>query len=162
MVAHSSNLATNSLIELVTPGKVTDYMRILGTEGLIVRRGVEDSKAFALGLNNAANARSMMQILKKLALHQVVTHDASETMIGIMKQQFFNEGIPALLPADVSIAHKNGWIERIYHDAAIIFPPRMTPYVLVIMTSGLSENKEAPLFVSSLSKLIYDHQNEWR
>ena len=103
-----------------------------------------------------------MQILKKLALHQVVSHDASETMIGIMKQQYFNEGIPALLPSDVSIAHKNGWIERIYHDAGIIFPLNQTPYVLVVMTSGLSEDKEAPLFVSSLSKFIFDHHLEWR
>lgn len=161
MITHSSNLATNILIELVTPGKVTGFMHELGAEGLVVRRGVEDNKAFARGLNNTATARSLMQILTKLALHQVVSQDASEAMIGIMKQQHYNEGIPASLPANVTIAHKTGWNGCIYHDAAIIYPPQQNPYVLVVMTSGLSDDKDAPALVSSLSKLIYDNQLAW-
>ena len=162
MITHSSNLATNILMELVTPGKVTDFMHSLGAKGLLVRRGVYDHKAFALGLNNVATARSLTQILKKLALHRVVSPQASEEMLAILKRQHFNEGIPALLPAGLSIAHKTGWDGQIYHDAAIIYPPARPHYILTIMTSGLADDKEAPALVASLSKLIYDHQPEWR
>jgi len=137
-------------------------MHQLGAEGLLVRRGPEDNKAFAHNLNNIATARSLMQILTKLALYQVVSHDASEAMIAIMKQQHYNEGIPRLLPADVSIAHKTGWNGRIYHDAAIIYPLGQKPYIAVIMTSGLSDDKDAPALVSSLSQLIYGNQLDWR
>jgi beta-lactamase class A len=162
MITRSSNLATNLLIELVTPGKVTDFMHQLGAKGLLVRRGVEDHKAFAHGMNNATDARSLMQILKRLAMHQVVSPDASEAMITIMKQQQHNEGIPASLPVEVSIAHKTGWTSRTYHDAAIIYPPGQNAYVCVIMTSGLAEDREAPALVSALAKFIYDHQPEWQ
>ena len=162
MITHSSNLATNILIELVNPSKVNDFMHQLDAKELIVIRGVEDKKAFKYGLNNLATARSLMQILTKLAIKQVVSQDASETMIAILKQQKHNTGIPAMLPSDVSIAHKTGWINLIYHDAAIIFPSDQEPYVLVIMTRGIPDDAEAHTLVSSLSKLIYDRQHKWR
>ena len=67
MITASSNLATNLLIERVTPERTTQFMRELGTNDVIVRRGVEDNQAFRLGLNNAATARGLMQTLLKLA-----------------------------------------------------------------------------------------------
>ena len=48
MITVSSNLATNLLVERVTPQRTTAFMRELGADGLIVRRGVEDNKAFRL------------------------------------------------------------------------------------------------------------------
>ncbi len=58
MITVSSNLATNLLIERVTPERTTQFMQELGTHDVIVRRGVEDNKAFRIGLNNAATART--------------------------------------------------------------------------------------------------------
>lgn len=157
VITRSSNLGTNILLEFVTPEKVNELIRSLGVKDILVRRGVEDNKAFAKGMNNAATARSLMQILTRLAKRDVVSQDASESMITIMKQQHYNEGIPALLPIEVSIAHKTGWNGKLYHDVAIIYPPNTAPYVSVIMTQGLSDDKEAPMLVSTLSKMIYDH-----
>jgi beta-lactamase class A len=76
-------------------------------------------------------------------------------MIGILLAQHFNEGIPASLPAGVSVAHKTGWNDKIYHDGAIVYPPRHSPYVVVIMTAGLPELTEAPVLVAALSAAIY-------
>ncbi len=162
MITHSSNLATNILIEQVSPPSVDTFMRELGAEGLLVLRGVEDQKAYALGLNNAATARSLMHILSKLALGRVVSPAASAEMLNILKKQHFNEGIPSQLPAEIVIAHKTGWNGLIYHDAAILYPPNQPPYVLVILTSGLSDQKEAPELVASLSRSVYDSQTQWR
>ncbi len=131
-------------------------MQELGTNDLVILRGPEDNKAYALGLNNSATARSLMQVLVRLAKRSVVSPEASDEMIAILRQQHYNEGIPARLPEGASVAHKTGWNERIYHDAAIVFPPRHTPYVLVIMTRGLSETREGPALVSALSRAIYD------
>jgi beta-lactamase class A len=157
MIIYSSNLATNLLIEKVGAARVTRFMQELGTNGMIIRRGPEDNKAYELGLNNSATARSFMQVLVRLAKRSVVSPAASDEMIAILRQQNYNEGIPAKLPEDVSVAHKTGWNDRLYHDAAIVYPPGHAPYVLVIMTSGLSEKKEAPAFVAALSEAIY-HQ----
>ena len=155
MIISSSNLATNLLIEKVGARRVTRFMQALGTDDLVIRRGLEDKKAYALGLNNSATARSLMQVLVRLAKRSVVSPAASDEMIAILQQQYFNDGIPAQLPAGVRVAHKTGWIDKVYHDAAIVYPPQHTPYVVVILTSGLSEKDEAPALVAALSAAIY-------
>jgi beta-lactamase class A len=163
MITRSSNLATNILIEKVTAERVTDFMQELGAHGLLVRRGPEDNRAYALGMNNSATARGLMQVLIRLAERRVVSAEASEEMIGLLLRQFYREGIPALLPEDVSIAHKTGWNDRLYHDAAIVFPPVRMPYVIVVLTAGLPEETEAPALVSQISRLAYDaltHQTD--
>lgn len=155
MIVFSSNLATNLLIEKLSTARITRFMQELGTNDLVVRRGPEDNKAYALGMNNSATARSLMQVLVRLARRSVVSPADSDEMIVLLRQQHFNEGIPARLPAGVSVAHKTGWNDKLYHDAAIVFPPKHSPIVIVIMTSGLSESDEAPALVAGLSDTIY-------
>jgi beta-lactamase class A len=157
MITVSSNLATNLLIERVTPERTTQFMQELRTNDVIVRRGVEDNKAFQLGLNNFATARGLMQILLKLAKRKVVSRQDSDEMIRILIQQKFNEMIPARLPADVHVAHKTGWTGKYYHDAGIVYPPDGKPFVLVILTRGSKTESEAHALVSSLAKIVYDH-----
>jgi beta-lactamase class A len=43
----------------------------------------------------------------------------------------------------------------VYHDAAIVYPPQHAPYIVVILTSGLSEKDAAPALVAALSAAIY-------
>ncbi len=157
MITVSSNLATNILIELVTPERTTTFMRELGAESLIVRRGVEDNKAFRLGLNNAATARGFKQILVKLAKKEVLSPEDSEDMIDILAGQQFNEMIPAQLPTGVRAAHKTGWTGEYYHDVGIIYPPDTGELVLVILTQGFQKETDAHPFIASLAKTIYDH-----
>ena len=157
MITVSSNLATNILIELVTPERTNAYMRELGAEGLIVRRGVEDGEAFKLGLNNAATACGFNQILIKLAKREVVSPEDSDEMIDILSRQQFNELIPAQLPAQVRTAHKTGWTGEYYHDVGIVYPPDGRDFVLVILTRGFQQDKDAHPFIASLAKIIYAH-----
>src|SRR6185436_1291434 len=70
MITVSSNLATNILIERVTPQRVMDLMREIGANNIRVRRGVEDGKAFEKGLNNTTTARDLMIILRRIAEHR--------------------------------------------------------------------------------------------
>ena len=156
MIIYSSNLAANLLVEKVGPAQVTRFMQELGAKDLVILRGAEDKQAYALGLNNSATARSLMQVLVRLARRSLVDPAASDEMIAILRLQRHNEGIPALLPKDVSVAHKTGWIDQLYHDAAVVYPPQHTPYVLVIMTSGFAEETEAHALVAGLSRAIYD------
>jgi beta-lactamase class A len=155
MIAYSSNFATNLLVQMVEAGRPTQFMQELGAKDLVIKRGPEDNKAYALGMNNSVTARSLMQVLVRLARRTVVSPEASDEMIGILLAQQFNEGIPAQLPAGVQVAHKTGWNAKLYHDAAIVYPAQHTPYVVVIMTSGLPELSEAPALVAALSAEIY-------
>ena len=155
MIAESSNLATNLLVEKVSPGSTTAFMRELGADGLVVLRGVEDGPAFAQGLNNVGTARGLMVVLGRLAEGSAVSKEASAAMVETLRAQKFNEGIPAGLPKGVSVAHKTGSIKSGYHDAAIVEVPGRRPFVLVVMTRGIDDEAEAHKVVARIARAAY-------
>jgi beta-lactamase class A len=156
MIIASSNLATNILIERVTPARVMELMREIGARNIRVLRGVEDGKAYERGMNNTTTARDLMIIMRRIAEGRAVSKPASDEMIRVMLDQQFNESIPAGLPKDARVAHKTGSITRINHDAAIIFLPNRKPYVLVVLTRGLSDEARAHKLIEDISRVIYE------
>jgi beta-lactamase class A len=155
MITVSSNFAANLLIERVTPERVMDLMHSIGAKNIRVLRGVEDGKAFEKGLNNTTTARDLMIILRRIAERRAVSERASDEMIKIMLDQKFNEGIPAGLPNDVRVSHKTGSITKINHDAAIVYPPNRKPYVLVVLTRGIEDEKRAHKLIADISRVVY-------
>jgi beta-lactamase class A len=159
MITESSNVATNMLVERVTPGRATEFMRDLGTKDVNVLRGVEDSKAYARGLNSGATARGLMLILVRLAERGVVSTEASAEMLAILRGQKFNEGIPAGVPAGTPVAHKTGSFAKVYHDVGIIEPPARKPLVLVIFTRGIEKEPRAHRLVADITRRLFTHAN---
>ena len=157
MITVSSNLATNLLIERVTPSRVMDLMHTIGAEHIRVLRGVEDGKAFQQGLNNTTTARDLMIILRRIAERRAVSAKASADMIKIMLDQKFNEGIPAGVPRKARVSHKTGSITKINHDAAIVYPRGQKPYVLVVLTRGIEDEKLAHKLIADISRMIYEY-----
>jgi beta-lactamase class A len=155
MITESSNIATNMVVERVTAASAAEFMRTLGAGDVRVLRGVEDNKAYARGLNNATTARGLMLILRRLAERTVVSAKASEEMLTILREQKFNEGIPAGLPAGTSVAHKTGSFGKVYHDAAIVEPRGRKPYVLVVLTRGIEQEARAHQLVADVSHTVY-------
>jgi beta-lactamase class A len=157
MITVSSNLATNMVIDLVTADSVQQTIEQLGTTRMQVRRGVEDIKAYRQGLNNTATASDLATVLAAIAEHDVVSPSASEAMIEILKQQEYNDTIPAGLPENVEVAHKTGWITEIHHDAAIVYPLEGAPYVLVVLTEGIAERDRSAALHASIARTVHDH-----
>ncbi len=155
MITESSNLATNLLIDRVSAAKVSAFMARLGAPQIRVLRGVEDGPAFARGLNNTLNARGLATILHRLARREVVSPSASDAMLAILRGQKFREGIPAGLPADTPVAHKTGSITALYHDAGLIEPPGTPPYVLVVLTRGLKDERDAHTLVAAIARAVH-------
>nr|MBA3239796.1 serine hydrolase [Acidobacteriota bacterium] len=61
------------------------------------------------------------------------------------------------LPAGLRVAHKTGSITKINHDAGIVYVPgRKKPYVLVVLTRGLTEEKRAHRLIADISRAIYE------
>jgi beta-lactamase class A len=106
-------------------------------------------------MNNTLTARGLMKILVRLAERDVVSKAASEEMLAILRGQKLNEGIPAGLPAGVSIAHKTGSFSGVYHDAAIVEPPRGRPFVLVVLTRGIKDGRRAHRLVADIARAVY-------
>lgn len=160
MIVRSSNLATNLLVERLGASRSMDLMRSLGAYRMRVLRGVEDGKAFRAGLNNTATAKDLGVLLTALVQGDTFTPASRERMIEILKQQEFNEKIPAYLPQGTPIAHKTGDITGIHHDAAIVYPPGEQPYVLVILTRGFQDEKQANQVIAEISKAVWEQRRE--
>ena len=159
MITISSNLATNLLLRRVGLQSVNDLLEQLGIADVHMRRGMDDEKAYALGMNNVASARGLMQMLKLLASGQVVSAQDSREMNAILLEQMFNEGLPAGARAGTPVAHKTGWIENHYHDAGILYPHERKPYVLVVLTEGIPVEQDAHLLVATISRCAWQHVN---
>ena len=158
MITRSSNFATNTLITLVGADQVTRTMRALGAQRIQVLRGVEDGKAFEKGLNNTTTARDLAIILRSIQDGKAASPAATREMLGILLAQEFNEKIPAGLPSGTRVAHKTGEITAVSHDAAIVYPPGRKPYVLVVLTRGISDGAKASKLIADLSSMIYWHR----
>lgn len=155
MIVRSSNLAANLLIEKIGASRATDLMRGLGAYRIEVLRGVEDGKAFAAGLNNTATAKDLEIALTALAQGSTFSAASSAKMIEILKAQERNEKIPAYLPRGTVIAHKTGDIAGFHHDAAIVYPDGRPPYVLVVLTRGYEDVKEADRAIAEISRAVW-------
>lgn len=157
MITRSSNLATNTLIALADPDSVNAMMRGMGASKMIVLRGVEDQKAFDRGLNNLTTARDLAALLTTLETGRAAADTSTSQMRDILLAQAFNEKIPAGLPAGVRVAHKTGDITAIAHDAAIVYPPKRAPYVLVVLTKGFQDEKTADSLIANISRDVYQY-----
>jgi len=154
MITVSSNFATNLLIQRLDATLVQRTVKDLGADGMIVRRGVEDNKAFAQGLNNSTTARALMVLMDRIARLEAVDADASRQMLGILGRQHFNDAIPAGLPPGTPVAHKTGSITRINHDAALVLAPR--PFVLVVLVRGIEDQKQSAALMARIARVLYD------
>ena len=153
MITVSSNFATNLLIEKLGVENIRATVHALGADGMNVRRGVEDGKAFDKGLNNTTTARALMVLLAAIADGKAVDADASRQMVEILKRQHFNDAIPAGLPPGTPVAHKTGEITKIHHDAAIVYAPR--PFVLVILVRGIQDDKVSGALMADITRTLY-------
>ncbi|MBI5352884.1 MAG: serine hydrolase [Chloroflexi bacterium] len=158
MIVCSSNLATNLLMERVDTEHVDTFIKRLGIANMTVIRGLEDKKAYRLGINNSASARSSTHMMRLIAEGRVISKEACDEMIQIMLGQEFNESIPALLPASIKVAHKTGWSGSFFHDIGIVFPPNRRPYVISLFTHGFPEfnENEAHTCMAQISRMIFE------
>jgi hypothetical protein len=58
------------------------------------------------------------------------TQQECRQMLNLMSANDLGRLLPGGIPADVPIAHKNGWLENVHGDAGIVFPANGRNYVI--------------------------------
>lgn len=155
MITVSSNLATNLLIDFLDAESIQATVDSLDAPGMRVLRGVEDLKAFDLGLSNSTTARALATLMEAISQGRAVGETSDSRMVDVLLDQEFNEMIPAGLAEGTSVAHKTGQITRIHHDAAIIYPPNAPAYVLVILIEGLDDENDSAALGASITRTVH-------
>lgn len=141
----SDNVATNILLRLLGRKNVKDYMRKLG--GTVV----EDDR-------NVSSPRDMALYMKKVYEFYKDNSLLGKELMGYFENTVFNERIPRLLPGEVKVAHKIGNQVEAFHDVGIVFASK--PYIISIMSKGVSDETEAYNVIANISKKVYDFVTE--
>lgn len=164
MIVTSSNLATNLLVDLVGVQPAQQSIADLQINGIELRRGVEDEKAFDININNRVTANGLLSLFRALYEGRALSAEASDRMLDILHQQQFNSGVPEGLPAEVRaearIAHKTGEISTVAHDGGLVFLPNRKPYAVAILTEWNRDGNGQQETVAKISKVIYTYLTE--
>ncbi|MBN1543092.1 serine hydrolase [candidate division KSB1 bacterium] len=154
MITISSNLATNLLMEELTPESIAAMLKSLGAGGLHVRRGVMDLKAYEAGLNNTTDAFSLLQLYKAIAQDRAASAKSCAEMRAILARQKYRDRIAAGLPPNARWAGKTGSITAINHDSGILTLADGRRFALVILSQGETDAKQSTRTLVDLTGLI--------
>jgi beta-lactamase class A len=158
MIATSSNLATNLLLDLLGVESARKTLHDLGVDGGIeLRRGVEDERAFGRGINNRVTARGLTRLMEQICSARTLREELCAELLDILLAQQFNTGIPAGLPREARVAHKTGEISTVAHDSGIIYLPSRRPYALTILTEWEPDVGDRSEAIAGISRLVYEY-----
>jgi len=155
MITTSSNLATNLLLDLVGLDVLQRTLESFGLEGVDLRRGVEDEKAFQAGINNRITANGLVGLLRLIGEEHAFSPALSRQMVNVLLGQQFKSGIPAGLPRSARVAHKTGEISTIAHDAGLVYLPDRRPYALAVLTEWEPSATGRSATIAAASYLAY-------
>jgi beta-lactamase class A len=148
MMGRTDNVAANILLERVGVGNINRSLRNLG---LVV-------SGFNAEGTIPTTAREAAFLLEAIYARAVVSEEASERMLDLLKTESVDDRIPALLPPETEVAHKTGNWRDATHDAGIVFSPNVT-YIIVVLTDfGYTDGGARP--IAELSLAVYDYYNE--
>jgi len=155
MIASSSNLATNLLLDLVGLDVLQRTLDDFGIEGIDLRRGVEDELAFEHGISNRVTANGLVSLLRLIGEGRAFNAELSGQMLDALHAQQFKSGIPAGLPPEARVAHKTGDISTIAHDAGLVYLPDRKPYALAVLTEWEPSTQGRSATIAAASYLAY-------
>lgn len=124
MIIFSDNTATNVLIDLLGLSEIQQGIERLGYTQTFLRRKMYDLEKSRRGIQNQITALETGRLLKGMYDGSLVSREAGQKMLSIMKNQQVNGKIPFYLQAlseEPVIAHKTGEDAGITHDVGIIY-----------------------------------------
>ncbi|WP_051940490.1 serine hydrolase [Phaeacidiphilus oryzae] len=134
MICASSNLATSLVLEAVG----LDRAAAFAPRGMTLTRPIGDRPAVIDGRTNTVTAAAAGALVSALA---GLPGPESRRLLAPLRDQRFTDEIPAALPAGTRTANKNGWVDGVLHDVALIEAADAPAYVLAVCTSGLPEDR---------------------
>ena len=156
MVTVSDNTASNMLIDRLTCDRINARLEGLGMRQTRLDRKFYDFEARDRGLDNWASAGELADLLVAIERRRVVSADACEKMLAIMRKQQFDSKIPRLLPEGTPVANKTGSISTASHDIGVIYAPA-GPLALAVLTRDTGDAAVAEGGIRHIARLVYQN-----
>lgn len=155
MMNLSDNTATNFLIDLVGMKNVNEFAAKNGCTSTKLQRIMMDVQAAKEGRENISSPADFLVILEKLFRGEIVSKQASDDMLSIMKLDK-DGALKSGIPPGVVIANKGGDIEGIKCDAGIIYLEN-APYIICVMTKMLLKDSDGNTIITEISQAAYQY-----
>ena len=120
MITLSDNDATNALLDLVGLAVVDGLCPELGMIATSVRRRLMDAEAVLAGRDNTTCAVDLARVLALLRGGELLPPAETTLALGLLAEQQFLDGLPALLPEGVWHGNKTGELHGIRHDMMLV------------------------------------------
>jgi beta-lactamase class A len=156
MLIVSDNTAANFILDLMGMGEVNETLSRLNLKRTKLARHFMDEAARASGRDNLTSAGDMLTLLSLIRGNALPGGRRLREMLAA--QQSFGELAEGWLPASATLAHKDGTLDGVVHDAGIISGPGGLA-MYCILTAEQADVPAARAAVGRIVRLLWD---EWR
>jgi beta-lactamase class A len=156
MMVQSDNTAANLLMNMAGISAINEFITALNLKNTILQRKMMDFEARQAGRENLTTPRDMAWLLELMYRGEVVDEATSAYMIEIMKRQLDNSMMRLFIPDETVIAHKTGELERLCHEAGIVYH-EYGDYIFVVFIWDAANNNLARQSIGQIAKNVYDY-----
>jgi beta-lactamase class A len=164
MIIESDNTATNVLIDLVGIENIASHMTRWGFRTSQLNHKLQISPDRKPGEFNVITPNEINQFLIHLASGRVVSMNACDRIIKILKQQKMNDLLPCLLPNEEGAigmipnweaAHKTGYVSGVEHNVGLFYFPGHT-YAISILSKNVPNRTEPKRIMGKIGQLLFE------
>lgn len=165
MVTESSNSACNTLTKRLGSGNTVRGFEVenKNTRSLGCKNTshgselIDESGQYAIFVDyNRTSPRDCGRILKKIYNGTLVSNEASNSMLDLLKRQTRTWKIPAALPNEAVTANKTGENDNVEADAAIVYSPGEDFIICTIGNGNINGGVET---IRTAAKITYKYFN---
>ncbi|QZH74027.1 MAG: serine hydrolase [Erythrobacter sp.] len=170
MISRSSNPATDALIAAVGgTSAVNDWARRAGINDFsldrdiatLVRDDGEFDPARHIDMRDSATPEAMVQLLAGIYQGRWLSRESRNVIMGAMERTRTGaRRIRALMPGDVTVAHKTGSLNNTSSDIGILTAPDGRTIALAIYVTGQGSRGNREARIASIARGIYDGYSE--
>ncbi len=134
---------------------------------LNIRLGEENIQAYAyqIGMDstnmvdNDTSARDIGKFFQMLYQNKIASKALTIELLEYMEDTDFEDRLTPLLPRNIHVYHKTGDGVNFIHDGGIISNGK-TPFVLVVLSSNVTDEKAAKATISKIAQLVFVSRGE--
>lgn len=156
MITESDNTATKMLIDSVGMDYLSTAFAAMGLERTNITPEGMSLSSRPVRRENYTTPREMGSLMERIYAGELVSRDASEFMLDVLKHTKSRSRLRKGLPLGWEIGHKTGLLRRNCHDVGIVFSPR-GDFVIAVLTSQAPNYTIAKNFIAKVAKLTYKY-----
>jgi len=155
MITESDNTATRVLLDYIGIDYFKSYFKQIGLCYTNITEEGMDLTSGRVRKENFTTPRDMGYLLEKIYRKEIVSKNACEMMLDILKRTKSYSRIRKGIPPTWQVGHKTGLLRKSTSDVAIVFSPN-GDYILCVLLDEVPSYRSGKIFITKVAKLTSD------